>query len=94
MVSAFGATDNPTSEGKDPADIADKVHCPSQHQPLLSCLLAGPRASGGPVLMPCPHQLASFVIDNNLDGVDIDYEDNAAMNAGKVPPVPPLPLTF
>jgi len=24
-----------------------------------------------------------MVIDNNLDGVDLDYEDNDAMNKGK-----------
>jgi hypothetical protein len=27
-------------------------------------------------------KLASFVLSNNLDGVDIDYEDNNAMNMG------------
>lgn len=27
-------------------------------------------------------KLAKFVIDNNLDGVDLDYEDNAAMENG------------
>jgi chitinase len=26
--------------------------------------------------------LAQFVLDNNLDGVDLDYEDNAAMELG------------
>lgn len=26
--------------------------------------------------------LANFVITNNLDGCDIDYEDNSAMEAG------------
>lgn len=26
--------------------------------------------------------LANFVLINNLDGCDIDYEDNAAMEAG------------
>jgi len=49
MVSAFGATENPTSQ--DPAGVATK--------------------------------LANFVNSNNLDGVDIDYEDNAAMEAGR-----------
>ena len=28
------------------------------------------------------NKLADFVLNNNLDGVDIDYEDNIAMNAG------------
>lgn len=50
MVSAFGATEFPTSQGFDPTDCATK--------------------------------LGNFVIQNNLDGVDIDYEDNAAMEAG------------
>lgn len=27
--------------------------------------------------------LAKFVVDNQLDGADLDYEDNNAMNAGK-----------
>jgi len=31
----------------------------------------------------CGKSLAQFVIDNNLDGVDLDWEDNDAMNAGK-----------
>ncbi len=26
--------------------------------------------------------LAQFVLDNNLDGVDLDFEDNAAMEIG------------
>lgn len=55
MVSAFGATDFPTSAGKDPVQVG--------------------------------RQLAQFVIDNQLDGVDLDWEDNDAMNAGKgLPP--------
>ena len=28
-------------------------------------------------------QLSAFVLSNNLDGVDIDWEDNGAMEAGK-----------
>jgi len=31
----------------------------------------------------CGQQLAKFVKDNNLDGVDLDWEDNDAMNQGK-----------
>tara|TARA_B110000503_G_C7085235_1_gene386979 strand:+ start:509 stop:676 length:168 start_codon:yes stop_codon:yes gene_type:complete len=27
-------------------------------------------------------KLGNFVLDNNLDGVDLDYEDNAAMENG------------
>ena len=50
LVSAFGATNFPTSEGADPTQTAV--------------------------------DLAKFVKDNLFDGVDIDYEDNAAMNAG------------
>ena len=50
LVSAFGATEFPTSAGKDPIATANK--------------------------------LAQFVLNNNLDGVDIDWEDNAAMQAG------------
>lgn len=47
LVSVFGATEFPTSAGKDPIETANK--------------------------------LAQFVLKNNLDGVDIDWEDNAAM---------------
>lgn len=50
LVSAFGATDFPTTQGTDPIVIAEA--------------------------------LARFVIDNNLDGVDLDYEDNGAMETG------------
>jgi chitinase len=50
MLSAFGSTENPTSQGYNPTDVAIK--------------------------------LADFVNQNNFDGVDIDYEDNAAMEAG------------
>jgi hypothetical protein len=32
--------------------------------------------------LSCAKKLADFVLGNNLDGVDIDYEDNNAMNAG------------
>lgn len=48
LVSAFGSTEMPTSNG--PVQVANA--------------------------------LAAFVNSNNLDGVDIDYEDNSAMNAG------------
>jgi len=51
MVSAFGATEFPTSAGVDP--------------------------------VTCGTNLANFVKQNNLDGVDLDWEDNAAMEAGK-----------
>eukprot|EP00734_Pompholyxophrys_sp_LG126_P000007 Pompholyxophrys_sp_v1_NODE_1_length_32789_cov_6.460653.p7 type:complete len:441 gc:universal NODE_1_length_32789_cov_6.460653:7430-6108(-) len=50
LVSAFGATDFPMTQGADPIVTAEA--------------------------------LAKFVIDNNLDGVDLDYEDNAAMETG------------
>jgi len=50
IVSAFGATEFPTSRGMDAAT--------------------------------CGRNLAQFVIDNNLDGADADYEDNEAMKAG------------
>ena len=46
MVSAFGATENPTSQRLDAVTCADN--------------------------------LASYVIRNQLDGVDIDWEDTAA----------------
>lgn len=52
MVSAFGATDMPTSS--DPVSTAQS--------------------------------LAAFVKANNLDGVDIDYEDNSAFTAGTAEP--------
>ena len=48
MVSAFGSTDSPTSNGADPTQTAQ--------------------------------QLASWVKQYGLDGVDIDYEDMPAMN--------------
>jgi chitinase len=50
MVSAFGATEFPTSAGVDP--------------------------------VACGTSLANFVKQNNLDGVDLDWEDNSAMEAG------------
>lgn len=49
IVSAFGSTDAPTTEGYDPTTIAN--------------------------------DLAAFVLEYDLDGVDIDYEDFDAMNA-------------
>ena len=51
FISAFGATEFPTTAGHDPVLVATK--------------------------------LGNFVLDNNLDGVDIDWEDNDAMEAGK-----------
>ncbi|KAH3760346.1 glycoside hydrolase [Pelomyxa schiedti] len=51
IVSAFGATDFPTSEGTNAVTVATN--------------------------------LAQFIIDTNADGVDLDYEDNDAMNQGK-----------
>ena len=54
LVSAFGSTNNPTSENADPTQTAK--------------------------------DLADFVKNNKFDGVDIDYEDNAAMEgSGGVP---------
>ncbi|KAG2050983.1 glycoside hydrolase family 18 protein [Suillus hirtellus] len=49
IVSAFGSSDAPTTEGYDPTTIAN--------------------------------DLAAFVLEYDLDGVDIDYEDFDAMNA-------------
>ncbi|KAJ3284590.1 hypothetical protein HDU79_008007 [Rhizoclosmatium sp. JEL0117] len=50
LVSAFGSTENPTTEGKDPVQTATR--------------------------------LAEFVKESGFDGVDVDWEDNAAMEAG------------
>ena len=50
MVSAFGATEHPTTAGVDP--------------------------------VVCATKLADFVSTYNLDGVDIDWEDTAAFQAG------------
>ncbi|KZP24609.1 glycoside hydrolase family 18 protein [Athelia psychrophila] len=50
IVSAFGATDTPTTSGADPTDTANT--------------------------------LAAWVKKYNLDGVDVDYEDEAAFNGG------------
>ncbi|KAJ3075355.1 hypothetical protein HDU99_001542, partial [Rhizoclosmatium hyalinum] len=50
LVSAFGSTENPTTEGKDPVQTAMR--------------------------------LAEFVKESGFDGVDVDWEDNAAMEAG------------
>ena len=50
MVSAFGETEHPTTDGVDPVDIANRI--------------------------------AQFVLDNKLDGVDVDYEDVTAMDKG------------
>ncbi|KAG2136048.1 glycoside hydrolase family 18 protein [Suillus clintonianus] len=49
IVSAFGSTDVPTTEGCDPTTIANK--------------------------------LADYVLEYDLDGVDVDYEDLYAMDA-------------
>jgi len=50
LISAFGATEFPTSSGVDP--------------------------------VKCGTDLANFVKLNQLDGVDLDWEDNSAMEAG------------
>ena len=50
LVSAFGATEFPTTEGRDPVETGTK--------------------------------LAQFVKENDLDGIDLDWEDNAAMENG------------
>ena len=50
MVSAFGATEQPTTAGFDAIDCATK--------------------------------LANYVSTNNLDGVDIDWEDTVAFQSG------------
>jgi hypothetical protein len=47
VVSAFGATDFPTSQGADPTETAQ--------------------------------QLAKFVVNNNLDGVDLDWSVTSLM---------------
>lgn len=51
MISAFGSTDSPTTNGADPTNTAQ--------------------------------QLAEFVKNYGLDGVDIDYEDMTAMNSNQ-----------
>jgi len=50
LLSAFGATEFPTSAGRDATTTCANI--------------------------------AKFVIANNLDGVDLDWEDNVAMEAG------------
>lgn len=50
VVSAFGATETPTTSNADAADTANKM--------------------------------AAWVKQYGLDGIDVDYEDLAAMNAG------------
>jgi hypothetical protein len=47
LISAFGATEFPTTGGKDPVKTAN--------------------------------DFADFILKNNVDGVDIDWEDNPAM---------------
>ena len=42
--------------------------------------------SSGISATACGENLAQFVIDMQLDGVDLDYEDNQAMNEGKAVP--------
>jgi chitinase len=51
LVSAFGATEFPTTAGADP---------------VKTCT-----------------NLATFAKDNNLDGIDLDWEDSAALESGK-----------
>ncbi|KAI0757532.1 chitinase [Daedaleopsis nitida] len=50
IVSAFGETDKPTTQGADPVATANTM--------------------------------AQFVLNTQLDGIDVDYEDLAAMNKG------------
>jgi hypothetical protein len=50
MVSAFGSTELPTSQGID--------------------------------AVTCGNNIANYVIKNNLDGVDVDWEDTAAFQSG------------
>jgi hypothetical protein len=50
IVSAFGATEFPTTAGMDATT--------------------------------CGHKLGQFVLDNNLDGADADWEDNGALEQG------------
>jgi hypothetical protein len=50
LISAFGATEFPTSQGENATE--------------------------------CGLKLGDFVLNNNLDGADIDWEDNDAMDAG------------
>lgn len=38
--------------------------------------------SSGADPVACGHKLGQFVKENNLDGADIDWEDNTAMNRG------------
>ena len=42
----------------------------------------------------CGENLAQFIIDNQLDGVDLDYEDSVAMEVGTAVPwlIEPMPL--
>lgn len=54
IISAFGATETPTTSKADPVDLATK--------------------------------LATFATENELDGVDVDYEDFDAMSAGTAVP--------
>ncbi|OBZ74814.1 hypothetical protein A0H81_05526 [Grifola frondosa] len=49
IVSAFGSTEEPTTQGVDPTSTANTM--------------------------------AQFVLNNGLDGIDVDYEDLDAMNA-------------
>lgn len=50
MVSAFGATEYPTTQGIDP--------------------------------VKCASDISNYVTRNQLDGVDVDWEDTAAFNSG------------
>jgi len=38
--------------------------------------------SSGYGAVDCAQQLSQFVLANNLDGCDIDWQDTAALNAG------------
>lgn len=50
MVSAFGATEYPTTSGIDPTK--------------------------------CAQSISDYVKRNQLDGIDVDWEDTAAFNSG------------
>ena len=61
------------------------------HKNGVKVLIAAFGATSFPTSMgipatACGENLAQFVIDMQLDGVDLDYEDNAAMEAGTAVP--------
>lgn len=75
----------PSSQGRTTEEV-QRAWLASFHGAGVKVLVSAFGSTDTPTAC-CPHTvataLAQFVRRNQLDGVDLDYEDNAAMEAGK-----------